>query len=178
VKKRSSYLRSVARLLLREAAESDSKPAGNSGDSLDAQVDRYLAEYEGEAKSSKQEGKDFRRVTRRLLGEAEDEAPKADETSTPKKMSIDDIDVENFANGVVRMIDNYDSLLEVRSTLARRAINFIAKSYDADVVKALQEVLRTDHGLVPGESQSDVASEDFPAPAADRAGAGGGGPGA
>lgn len=182
--KRKVRIRDLKRLiregLLREE-EGDAQAAEQeSDDSLDAQVDRYLAQYEGEAKSSKKEGRDFRMLTRRILGEAGEDEEGGDEgggdeapAGEPAKLSLDDIDIESFANGVVRLIDNYDSLLEVRSTLARRAINFVAKSYAPDVVEALKQTLRDDHGLVPGESKEDVEDEDFPAPAADRAGSGG-----
>jgi len=86
--------------------------------------------------------------------------------------------MESFVNSVVRLIENYDSLLEVRSTIARRAMNFIAKSYEPDVVESLKRTLRDDHGLVPGESALDVSDEEFQAPPADRAGASPGGGGA
>lgn len=150
-------------------------------DSLDSQADRYLVQYEGEAKTAKKEGHDFRMLTRRILGEAGDDED-ADKTDKPVpaddsggKLTADDIDMESFTNSLVRLIDNYDSLLEVRSTLARRGINFIAKAYAPDVVEELKRVLREEHGLVPGESEMDVAAEDFPAPTADRAGDGGAG---
>lgn len=175
-------LRRLLREQLLREEEGDTQAAEQeSNDSLDAQVDRYLAQYEGEAKTAKQEGRDFRMLTRRILGEAgEDEEEGGDEggdddaaAEAPAQLTMDDIDVESFANSVVRLVDNYDSLLEVRSTLARRAINFITKTYGPEVVEALKKTLRDDHGLVPGESPEDVADEDFPAPAADRAGSGG-----
>jgi hypothetical protein len=115
-------------------------------------------------------------LTRRILGEAGDDEKddEADSTGESEKLSSNDIDVGSFANSVVRLIENYDSLLEVRSTLARRAINFIAKSYEPEVVELFKQTLRDDHGLVPGESESDV-DDHFLAPPADRAGEGGGG---
>lgn len=176
--------------LLREDDSAELKEDGN--DSLDSQVDRFLGQYEGEAKSAKAEGRDFRMLTRRILNEAgededeggDDEDAGADDAGDdaadagePAKMSMDDIDIDSFANSVVRLVENYDSLLEVRSTLARRAINFISKSYEPEVVEALKQVLRDDHGLIPGESEETMDDERFPAPGADRAGDGGGGAG-
>jgi hypothetical protein len=164
--------------LLREAflLEEKGELPEESDDSLDSQVDRYLSQYEGEAKSSKTEGLDFRMLTRRILGEAgEDEEEGGDVAGEPAKLALEDIDIDSFANGVVRLIENYDSLLEVRSTLARRAINFVAKSYDPEVVEALKTTLRDDHGIVPGESEQDTEDELYTAPRAARAGDGGGG---
>lgn len=167
---------SVAESYLREA--SDDPVTQETDDSLDVQVDRYLASYENEAKSSKVEGRDFRMLTRRLISEAEgddDESGEgaSEELAAPVKLSIDDIDIESFVNGVVRLIDNYDSLIEVRSTIARRAKNFLLKSYDTDVVDTFEQVMREDHGLVAGKSKEDVEAEDFVAPPAERAGPGG-----
>ncbi len=177
----SAWHAGVAESLIREA-EGDAAPQEES-DSLDSQVDRYLAQYEGEAKTAKTEGLDFRMMTRRFLNEAgedeedEEEEPAAAEEpeapTEPTKMTLEDIDLQSFANSVIRLVDNYDSLLEVRSTLARRAINFVAKAYDPDVVEELKRVLRDEHGLIPGESPMDTDAEEFVAPAADRAGSGG-----
>lgn len=173
--------RMIAEAFLSEDdAPAAAAPPEEKDTSLDAQVDRYFSEYETEAKSSKNEGADFRRLLRRLL-EAEgdttgNEAPADDgEGDAGSKQGLDSIDLENFANSIVRLIDNYDSLLEVRSTITRRAKNFLAKAYSPDVVDAFDKVMREEHGIVPGESKTDVEDEEFQAPAADRAGEGGGG---
>lgn len=170
--------------LLSEAAPlpHENAPAGESGVSLDAQVDKYLISYEQEAKSSKTEAHDFRRTLRRLLSEAggdDADEPAPVGAEPPAKMSIDDIDVESFANSIVRLIDNYDSLLEVRSTLLRRATNFVAKAYDDDVVQELTRVLRDDHGMEAGKTHDETMADESQPPPGDRAGpeiAGGGGP--
>lgn len=164
-----------------EEAVGDKDPAGESGVSLDAQVDKYLSEYEQEAKQAKQEGKDFRSLIKRLLSEAGDDksaAPDADTGAAPSKASIHDIDVESFANSIVRLIQNYDNLLEVRSTLIRRSTNFLGKVYDNEVVEQYEQVLREQHGMEAGKEKEEVADEQFPAPPGDRAGDGGSGPGA
>ena len=170
---------------------------GESGDSLDSQVDRYLAQYEDDAKKGDQpsvdqmESLEWRSLVRGQLiteegqdddqtsGEDDDLATPDDEDAgaeagieggdEPKKLSIDKIDVESFANSVVRLIENYESLLEVRSTLQRRAIAFLEKVYDEEVVDAFKNTLRDDHGLVAGEDQGSIESDKFPAPAVDRA---------
>lgn len=160
--------------LLREGEELPEEES----DSLDQQVDRYLAQYEGQAKATKNEGLDFRSMTRRFLREVEgDEEESADEKEkevsspeAPPKLTMEDIDVHSFANDVVRLVDNYDSLLEVQNTLVRRAINFVAKAYEPDVVEALRDALRNEHGLVPGKSRDDVHTDEFQAPLSDRGG--------
>lgn len=151
------------------------------GDSLDSQVDRYFGEYETEAKNIQTEGKDYRSLVQRLMREAEGDDPTAPAAAVPAddlggKIGVDKIDVESFANSIVRLIDNYDSLLEVRNTIVRRAKNFLQKSYAPEVVESFENVLREEHGIADGESSSEISGEDFPAPAADRAGASPAGP--
>lgn len=153
-------------------------------DSLDSQVDRYLAEYETEAKNTKNEGLNIRAIMSRLITEADDddagkdaESPAADAADAtpdaePEKLGPDTIDIASFANSVVRLVDNYDSLLEVRNTLVSRGISFLKKTYSEDVVKAYTDTLRDQHGIVPGKSKMDVNDEEFPAPVSDRAGGG------
>jgi hypothetical protein len=160
-------------------------------DSLDQQVDDFLISYESDAKVKKNEGFDFRSMTRSFLsttsrnlleaeGDEEEEKP-ADETGDEekpeekKKLSAEDIDIEEFASSVVRLIDNYDSLLEVRNTLARRAMNFLSDNYSPDVVSQFKIVLEDEHDITVGKSKADEEDNEFPSPVAAGAGSGGGG---
>jgi len=177
VKRRNTILQQTIKKLLKEADEADEANASASASeaSLDAQVDKLLVQYESEAKTTKSEGLDFRMMTRRFLNEADDDkdASKDDES----KMSLDDIDMNSFVNGVVRLIENYDSLLEVKNTLVRRAKSFLKKSYSADAVAAFEDLMRDEHSIVDGMSKEEVKDEDFQPPDAARAGGGGGGGG-
>lgn len=195
-------LKSILReAVLREGPEDGSSLPKEMNDSLDKQVDRYFTQYESEAKSSGDSGGglpadlptesvDFRTMTRQWLSEAgqgdqggddagDDDTGGGDTgggdeplSDDDNKLTLEDIDVESFADSVVRLIENYDSLLEVQSTLVRRAKNFLSKTYDTDVTEMFEKVLRETHGIVAGESKQDVADEDFVAPKADRAGEG------
>lgn len=145
-------------------------------DSLDQQVDDLLISYESEAKTKKNEGLDFRMMTRRFLSSPLLEAEEDKEADKDKKkLTIEDIDVEDFAASVSRMIDNYDSLLEVRNTLARRAINFLIENYEEDVVNEFKNVLEEEHDISIGKTKTELEDEEFEAPFADRAGGSGGG---
>lgn len=155
----------VKRSLL-EVGEKEKNEEGE--DSLDAQVDRYLTDYETESKSSKNEGRDFRMMTRRFLSEADEEADKKEKDV--KKLTAEDIDVENFLDNVMRLVDNYDALLEVRNTILRRAVNFLVKGYEPAVAQAFKENLMDIYGMEIGKSKSEVEDEEFQSPAADRAG--------
>jgi hypothetical protein len=139
--------RKMVRQFLTE--EGPSKRPGANPDkgltSLDAQVDRLLISYEKEAKNSQNEGKDFRSTVRRFLLEADEDKGKEDnkeDVKPAKKLGIDDINVESFSSSVVRLIDNYDNLLEVRDTLLRRSRDFLKKNYSDDVVSQFLSILR------------------------------------
>ena len=138
-------------------------------DSLDSQVDRYLSDYESESRVSKMEGKDFRMMVRRFLSEAEGDEEKKDEKE-PEKLKAEDIDVESFLGSVMRLVDNYDALLEVRNTILRRAVNFLVKGYEPAVGEAFKENLLDVYGMELGKSKSEVEDDEFQAPTADRAG--------
>lgn len=142
-------------------------------DSLDSQVDSYLTQYESEAKKTKVEGRDFRSLVKRFLFEEEDDVDPLDlgddsgdksVPDAPKKKSVDDIDISSYVNSVIRLIENYDSLLEVRSTLARRARNFLADQYDSDVLERFDSIIRKEHGIVPGKTEDDVEREESTPP--------------
>ena len=61
------------------------KPEQEKGeDSLDAQIDQFLMNYEVEGKNAKNEGKDFRSFVRRFLREAEEEEEDSEEDSEEK----------------------------------------------------------------------------------------------
>jgi hypothetical protein len=161
-----------ARRVLREVGEKDKKE--ESEDSLDAQVDKFLLDYEKESRSSKMEGRDFRMMTRRFLIEADEDEEGKDEKkedeAEDKKLSEGDIDVEEFLNNVMRLVDNYDALLEVRNTILARAVNFLLKGYEPAVAAAFKESLMDSYGMEIGKSKSEVEDEEYHAPNADRAG--------
>ena len=166
-------LKHLVRSLLKEAKD-DEKESGE--DSLDAQVDKYLTNYEAEAKNSKNEALDFRMMTRRFLIEADEDEDKEDKKGEkePAKLSSDDLDVKSFVVDVMRLIDNYDNLLEVQNTILRRATNFLKDGYEPDVAESFKAELLDSYGIEIGKSKSEKEDE-FEAPRAGAAGPAGGG---
>lgn len=188
--------------LIKEEDDSTAHETGASGDSIDSQVDRYLAEYESDSKKvegsspEQMESIDWRDLVKGVLineagqgdkdasDDADDAAPGAAGLTgeDTDKLGLDKLDVEKFANDIVRLVENYDSLLEIRSCLIRRAMHFLQKTYSDEVVKAFEDTLRDDHGMEAGTDRGEINADRFPAPAADRAsgsaqaGVGGGGP--
>lgn len=175
-----------ARKIIREEKEEEER----GEDSLDSQVDSFLSDFERKAKKEivKKESRGYQSFLRKLLREAEEdeEAPaeeepeeeepegeegdeEDEEEKEPEKLTNEDIDVETFADEVVRLIENYDSLLEMRNTILRRAVNYLLKSYQPDVGDSFKEVLEDSHGIEIGKSKFEMEDE-FMAPRADRAG--------
>lgn len=154
-------------LLVEEKTDDPTKEKEDGETSLDAQVDRLLISYEKEAKKSKNEGLDMRFLTRRFLLEADEDEKEDDSSPTAKnKGSAEDIDVESFAESLVRLVDNYDSLLEVRDTLIRRARNFLRKNYDDATVNDFLSILRDNFDIEVGMSRFEKELEVQPPPAA------------
>ena len=146
-------------------------------DSIDEQLDKYFAVYESEAKNSKNEGLDFRSFVRRFLTEADEEESadeEEDKPEEPKKLTIDDINIESFVADVMRLVDNYDSLLEMRNTILRRATNFLFKNYEKNVAESFKEDLLESYGIEIGKSKSEM-DDEYQAPKAGAAGPLGGG---
>ena len=174
-----STLKNLVKLLLREAAE-EQKPEKEKGeDSLDIQVDRLLSSYEEEARNSKTEGFNYGMMARRFIFEAEEEEDKdkdkdKQEAVAPEKLTGEDLNMQSFVTDVMRLVDNYDNLLEIRNTLLRRAANRLAKNYEADVLAAFKESLLESYGVEIGQSESEKEDE-YQAPRAGAAGPMGGG---
>jgi hypothetical protein len=164
-----------------DPAAEDAQPV-DGNDSLDVQVDSYIASYEKEASNAVKEGKDFRALTRRLMTEADDEEKDADAGEDaaddaappqPAKKTGADLEVRTFASSVARLIENVDSLIEFRSTIMRRASNFLTKNYDAQVLRQFEIIMEDEHGIAAGKSAKDI-EDDFQAPWAAQSGPGGG----
>jgi len=162
--------------LIREALDSDIPESDTTKDSLDSQIDNYFIEFEQDAKShdgpdahsrQQQEGFDLRSY---LLSEDDDNDKKGDDASLPPKETSTDLNVENFVNSVVRLVKNYDSMLEVKNTILRRAEIFLNKQYDTDTLESFKNALKDNHGLVIGQSKKESDLENFQAPPSDRAG--------
>lgn len=151
-------------------------------DSLDIQLDRFLTQYESEASRSKNEGLDFRSMTRNFLSEAEgdeeseDDAEETEEESPSeieaKKISVDEIDIESFTSSVVRLIENYDNLLEIDTTIAKRAKNFLLKNYEVEAARQFEETLSNTFDMSLGEKSGTLAPAQSRAGGSDEAGIG------
>lgn len=201
VRRRLIQKESIFRSLVRQLREAEEPQEEPGEDSIDAQIDKYFSEYESEAKNAKNEGLDFRQLTRRFLieagedeedekGEEKDEedeegsdeedkeeggeGEEESEEATPEKLKLEDIDMKSFVTDVMRLVDNYDNLLEIRNTILRRASNFLSKSYEKDATDVFKEELLESFGIEIGQTEAEK-QDKFIAPKAGAAGPLGGG---
>ena len=131
-------------------------------DSLDSQVDRYLASYESDSKVVKKESYDFRQSVRNFLTEVEDDAEGGDESKDDslKNLKLEDINMENFINNVMRLVSNYDNLLEIRDTILKRASNYLAENYDSETVKSFKDNLLDMYSVEIGKSHNEFEDKE------------------
>jgi hypothetical protein len=161
---------------LKEASSERDLDASKGSESIDAQLDRFFIAHEKTATEAAASGKkkveSRQRSIRqsRLLKEAKDEAKENEDTTAGAGRSLDDINVEQFASDIARLVDNFDSLIETRQVILRRAINFLAKSYDKDVVALLKTVLARDYDLEVNKTKLEADEDRFPAPRSGLAG--------
>jgi hypothetical protein len=163
--KKRSILKELASML-REAGDATSKDAYEGG-SLDEQVDKFLVDYEKDAKTLKKESFDVRSATRLMLEADEEEDEKKEDVGTTE------LDPVVFASSVARLIMNYDSLLDVKDALAKRAFNFVLKTHDLSTARQVLDALRRNYDIEIDKTQFDRDTDIVAPPAARSGGAGG-----
>jgi hypothetical protein len=89
---------------------------------------------------------------------AEDEAPPV--VQTPQ------INLQDFARSVARLVNNLQSLIDVRTILLNRAEAYIQSNYDERTAKELMELLDTNYDLRPADltNHYGVDNEEYPQP--------------
>jgi hypothetical protein len=129
---------------------------------------------------------DYHALARRILAEADEENDTTgeddlasalgggDEEAAPEgiepvevaqKLTLDDLDIYEFASSVARLIDNVENLLEFRDTIMKRSLNFLKKSYDETVTEQFKQVMDKQFDIVIGEDDIDKEFEITPPPA-------------
>lgn len=169
-----SYLKSVSRRLLKEAEgdekpEAEAKPEGeekaaeekpaqtpstNPDVSIDSQIDAFFVKLEGDR--GLQEHADERWITRQFLEAV------GDPTSS-------EFDPYKFAMGVMRLVNNYDTLLNIQDTIVKRAEKYIKDNKDESAAKEFMDELEESFGYKPDSSRA-MKDYEYEAPPAVRSG--------
>jgi hypothetical protein len=122
---------------------------------LEAQVDAVLADFEMAALKSAKVNESL--SLRMLLNE-----------------EAVDFDVETFATNVARLIDNYETLLDIEQAIYYRAIEILKKNYGDEFVDAFKQIMHDRYRMDFGDVRADPVKDQAPL-ALGAGGEGGGG---
>jgi len=113
---------------------------------LEAQVDSVLGDFELAALKSAKVNESF--ALQSLLVEE-------DQTS---------FDVESFASDVARLINNYETLLDIEQAIYYRAINMLETNpeYPPEIAEAFKQILFDRYGFDFGDVRSDPVKDQAP----------------
>ncbi len=98
------------------------------------------------------------------------DAPAEPPPEQPEQKSGRALDAVTFAENVARLVEKHESLLDLRGTIVRRALNWVTKNYDAKQSKEVAQILEGNFGITP-QNDADNYSDDE-APRAAQAGPG------
>ena len=152
------------------------KPAN---DSVDDQIDALLLRYETSSiRKEPSINESLSKLNLRFLIEQEEEPaddapgeevpedPPEEEDEDPdtpsgseditvsepaESQEVPDLDVDRFANRVVRLLNNYQSLLNVEEAVLNRAKTFLDENYGDEFVQAFNDTLIQTYGIEPVE---------------------------
>ncbi len=143
-----------------------------SEDSADSQLDSILLTYQND---SSIEGEVAEGILPKhfklLLGEADDEedmsvGDEEQQATSPAKPREQKINVDQYAQRVANLIDNYQNLLNMKPVIINRAKNILAKGYLPEIVDEFLEKLEIEFGHSLEEYLSGEEEDKFGRPPA------------
>lgn len=84
------------------------------------------------------------------------------------------INIRKFAEGVARLVNNYQTLIDPKTIILNRAMYYISKNYSPRLAKEMMSILERDFDLTP-KTKAEVQAEYPPAPRQANAGPDSGG---
>jgi len=143
-----------------EDAESSisSKPTEDA--SVDRQILRHIMDAErtavkvGKGQQSMTATESIRRTSLAFLFEAEGETEGEEKTGMPP------IDLGIFATEVMRIVKNYDTLLDIPSVIVNRTEDYLQTKYDDDTAQKFMEILKTEFDYEPSPEGGPTTSDD------------------
>jgi len=170
--------------------------ARKSADSLDDQLDSLILMYEKDAIKKDDIAESLHYLSLGALLKEQEEEPAeeggddtaeapAEEPSEPSgsesmdpevkpatSQKVPNLDIDEFAINIARMIMNYESLLDVKKVIINRAKNHLDKNYGDAYVKRFLETLEEQFGITSEEFDVDYNTDVPFAIGANPAGAG------
>lgn len=142
----------------RQLREEPELQAGNvqklANDSLDVALDSYFDKVGDTLDAS---------------GQANKEPNQDGEEGTQEFSAVD------FASDIANLVDRTDTLLDLRGTIARRAVNHVTEKYGADAGENVKQVLSANFDIEVDSERDAQGQRDETRPAAIGAGGGSGG---
>ena len=143
-----------------EEDDEEEKPSGPSDDTIDGEVNNLLSDFEAEAVASAEQaaalkGESYlRSIHKRSMSKVLFESDDAS------------FDVAHFADNVARVINNYQTLLDVEKMIFDKAKAFLDAKYGEQVAKEFEDVLDSQHQISfitgAGADSSKVADDQVP----------------
>jgi len=122
--------------------DDEEKPSGPADDTIDGEVNNLLADFESEAVSAAEQEASLKGESTRFNNMHKQPVAKllfeADESP---------IDVSHFANNVARVINNYQTLMDVEKMIFDKAKSFLSAKYGEQVAQEFESVMESDHEL-------------------------------
>jgi len=178
----------------RPQAISDFEPVDNKQFSLDQAIDRYLVQYERESIPTSEVYESVDRLTSYLfeqddapagddpgadLGggldfggddsggdlspDAGDEKP-AEDGEKPV-MNTPQINLQDFARSVARLVNNINSLMDLQTLILNRSEKYIQSNYDEKTAREFMTILSDSYDLRPVASENlSMNPSEFPEP--------------
>lgn len=93
----------------------------------------------------------------------EEAPPEGDVPAEQPVMNTPQINLQDFARSVARLVNNYDALLNPKNTILNRVEKYVETNYDVRTAKELVDLLDRNYGL---RSDADEAPDEWPTPQA------------
>jgi len=74
------------------------------------------------------------------------------------------IDLNNFARSVARLVNNFEALLNPQSIILNRVKTYIESNYDERTAKELMDILDQNYSLRPVKTEQEEETEQYPEP--------------
>lgn len=95
------------------------------------------------------------------FGGGDDEGGNDTESKLPEVVPVPKINIRKFAEGVARLVNNYQTLIDPKSLILNRAMFYIAKNYSPRLAKEMVNILERDFDLT-AKTKKQVEG-DYPA---------------
>lgn len=155
--------------------------AESPNDSLDNQIDSFLVKFERDAAAGEQrENKRPQRRSRLFealsLTEAEGDEDQSDDEEQdnvtdksepeadthPEAPKVPDLNIDDFTQKVARLINNYESMLDVPRSIFDRATKYLTDGYGDDVATQFSELLAQQHDIEFNDDPMAQDSDGYP----------------